>query len=226
MPSIITVDGPSGVGKSTLSQMLAAKLGWHFLDSGALYRVLAYAAILKNIPLDAEDQLAELARVLPIQFQTADPTRSPQVLLNGQDITSEIRTESHAQLASKVSAFPKVRAALVDCQRAFIKPPGLVAEGRDQGTVIFPEAKLKFFLTASSEARAARRLRQLEKRGIETNLKDLIADIIQRDERDRNRIVAPLRPAEDAIIIDTSRLSLEESWERLWSEVGACALLS
>lgn len=208
---VITIDGPSGSGKGTIAQQLAVELGWHFLDSGALYRILAYAAGQRGIDLADADSLAELGRSLPVSF-SPDNAR---ISLEAIDITNEIRTETAGNAASKVAVIPAVRAALLDRQRAFRTMPGLVADGRDMGTVVFPDAALKVFLTASAEERARRRYNQLIEKGLSANLPSLVTDIAERDQRDANRPVAPLRPADDATVIDTSDLGIEATLEQV-----------
>ena len=199
---VITVDGPSGTGKGTLCAYLADWLGWHLLDSGALYRVLALAALQAGTDLDDESALAALARDLDVGFER-DGT-GMRVMLDGEDVSGRIRTEECGNAASRIAAMPPVRAALVDRQRAFQRPPGLIADGRDMGTVIFPHAPLKLFLTASPGERAIRRYKQLIEQGISVNLQRLSADITERDERDSKRAASPLKPATDAITIDTT----------------------
>lgn len=209
---IVTVDGPSGSGKGTVSRALAKRLGWHLLDSGALYRVTALAAQRADVDLGNEAEVARVAASLDVQFSEGEQER---VLLAGDDVTHELRTEQCGEAASKVAAMPAVRRALLDRQRAFAVPPGLVADGRDMGTGVFPDALLKVFLTASPEERARRRYKQLIEKGIDVNLHDLSREIAQRDERDANRPVAPLAPAADARIIDSTRMSPEEVTERI-----------
>ncbi len=215
---VITVDGPSGSGKGTIAQRLATELGWHFLDSGALYRILALAAQRRGIPLDAEDDLAGLALRLPVSFS---PDGS-KISLDNIDIKDEIRTEEAGNAASKVAALPAVRGALLARQRAFCTAPGRVADGRDMGTVVFPQAPLKLFLTASAEERARRRYNQLIEKGLDANLSTLVADIAERDERDANRAVAPLRPADDAIVIDTSTIDIDATMKQVRMLVDRC----
>lgn len=206
---VITVDGPSGTGKGTVSQILAKQLGWKFLDSGALYRVLALAAERHGISYNDENDLEILAKHLDVQFlaQASDPS---QIILEGEDVTDIIRTESIGNNASIIAALPAVRAALLDRQRAFRDYPGLVADGRDMGTVVFPQAKLKIFLKASIDERAKRRLKQLKEKGINVSLSTLVDDLRMRDRRDQERAVAPLKPATDAVIIETDNLTVEE----------------
>ncbi|MEM7026873.1 MAG: (d)CMP kinase [Pseudomonadota bacterium] len=207
---VITVDGPSGTGKGTLCSHLANWLNWHFLDSGALYRVLALAAINRQIALDDIPQLAQLGSQLELQFSVQTAGQLSQVILEGKDVSDDIRTEDCGKSASIVAAIPEVRLALLGRQQAFQIRPGLIADGRDMGTVVFPDADLKLYLTASAEERAKRRHKQLLEKGISANLRDLSADIAERDARDSQRSVSPLKPAEDAIIIDTSHSSIDE----------------
>ena len=206
-PPVIAIDGPSGSGKGTVAQLLARELGWHFLDSGAIYRILAYAAGQRGIPLDAAVELAQLARQLAVIFSPIDA----RIRLEGIDIKNEIRTEAAGNAASKVAAIPEVRVALLSRQRAFREAPGLVADGRDMGTVVFPDAEVKIFLTASAEERARRRYNQLIEKGLDANLAALVAEIAERDHRDATRSVAPLKPAEGAEIIDTSDLDIAQT---------------
>lgn len=217
-PPVITVDGASGTGKGTVSQLLAKRLGWKFLDSGALYRVLALAAYKHSVALDNEKALEVLAEHLDVQFYAQESSAS-QIILEGEDVTDIIRTEKIGNAASIVAALPAVRTALLSRQRAFREAPGLVADGRDMGTVIFPDAELKVFLKASPEERAQRRLNQLKERGISVTLADLIEELRERDRRDQERAVAPLKPAEDAICIDTDHLTIEQVVERILYEI-------
>ena len=221
---VVAIDGPSGSGKGTISRNLAGRLGWHLLDSGALYRLVGLAAARRQVGLDDAQRLAEIAAAMGVVFAGRDgPER---VLLGGADVTSALRTEESGAAASKVAALPAVREALLQRQRAFAQPPGLVADGRDMGAVVFPHALLKVFLTASPEARAARRHKQLKEKGIDVSLPDLSWDIAQRDARDANRTVAPFRPAPDAQVIDSTSLTPEEVVARIlhWLErVGVVA---
>ena len=200
---VITIDGPSGSGKGTISQYLAAKLGWHHLDSGALYRLLAYAALQQAVPLDDDPALVQLAAALSESYQlpTAD---NPAIMLAGKDVGQALRTEKCAEAASKTAALPSVRQALLAWQRHYRQLPGLIADGRDMGTVIFPDAMLKLFLTARPEVRAERRYNQLKNKGIEVDLEELIREVEARDLRDSSRKASPLLPAEDALILDNS----------------------
>lgn len=205
---VITVDGPSGAGKGTLCMLLAEKLGWNLLDSGAIYRVLALAAIHHDVDLESEDALVPLAANLDVQFVAEGEL--VKVILEGEDVSNTLRTEKVGNTASKVAALPRVREALLRRQRAFSEAPGLVADGRDMGTVVFPSAEVKIFLDASAEERANRRMNQLQKKGLDVNFDSLLSEIQERDYRDRNRVVAPLRPAEDALTIDSTELTIEE----------------
>ena len=200
---VITIDGPSGSGKGTISQYLAGKLGWHHLDSGALYRLLAYAALQQALPLDDAAALVQLAARLSDSYQlpTLDNTA---IMLDGVDVGQALRTEKCAAAASKTAALPAVREALLAWQRRYRKPPGLIADGRDMGTVVFPDATLKLFLTARPEVRAMRRYNQLKNKGIIVDLEELIRDVEARDQRDASRKVSPLMPAGDAVIVDNS----------------------
>jgi len=204
---VLTIDGPSGSGKGTIAQLVAKKLGWHYLDSGAIYRVLAQAAIKYDVELDNEHQLAEMAKSLDLVFVLDNDVLV--VLLEGEDVSHIIRSELAGNAASKVASLPLVRSALLERQRAFRQSPGLVTDGRDMGTVVFPLANYKVFLTASAEVRAKRRYKQLKEKGIECNLPALIAEISERDERDTQRQVAPLRPADDALQLDSSAMGID-----------------
>ncbi|CDT02286.1 cytidylate kinase [Vibrio coralliirubri] len=215
MPSqspVITVDGPSGAGKGTLCMLLAEKLGFHLLDSGAIYRVLALAAIHHGVDTESEDALVPLATHLDVQFIAEGDL--VKVILEGEDVSGELRKEETGMAASKVAALPRVREALLRRQRAFSAAPGLVADGRDMGTVVFPEAEAKIFLDASAEERASRRLKQLQQKGLDVKFDDLLSEIQERDDRDRNRPVAPLRPAEDALVLDSTSMNIEQVVEK------------
>lgn len=212
---ILTIDGPSGSGKGTIAQMMARELGWHYLDSGAIYRVLAFASLKHQIPASHEGALVKLAQHLDLQFELDE--NGLKVLLEGQEVSQQIRTEKAGNAASKVAVIPSVRAALLQRQRDFAQAPGLVTDGRDMGTVVFPDAQFKVFLTASAEERALRRHKQLKEKGIESNLSDLIAEISERDKRDSERKVAPLLPAKDALILDSTELGISAVYEKVRS---------
>ena len=205
---IITIDGPSGSGKGTIARRVAERLGWHLLDSGALYRLVAYAGQQKGLDFQDEAGFAAVARNLDVRFGT-DPQGHEQIWLEGKEVSGEIRTERAGEGASRVAAMPAVREALVDRQHAFARPPGLVADGRDMGTVIFPSAGLKIFLTANAEERARRRYKQLKDKGLSANLAALSQEIAERDRRDANRPIAPLKPADDAIIVDSTSMTID-----------------
>lgn len=209
-PVVITIDGPSGSGKGTISRLLALELGYNLLDSGALYRVLAYVAELHQVAMDNEKALAVLAEHLDVQFALDSHIKTISVVIEGQLATDLIRTEKCGNNASKVAAFPKVRQALLTRQRAFATHPGLVCDGRDMGTVVFPKAKYKFFLQASTEVRAKRRYEQLKEKGINVNLATVTSELEERDKRDSERKHAPLMPADDALLIDTSEMGIEQ----------------
>ena len=208
MPSpvpVIAIDGPTGSGKGTISRQLADTLGWHLLDSGALYRLVALTAAQHDIAIDNSARLAELAAGMDVEFSfTGD---DEQIFLAGRDVTAQIRTEEHGAAASKVAAQPLVRTALLERQRVFAQAPGLVADGRDMGSVVFPDARLKVFLTATAAERAQRRHNQLKGKGIDVSLPALSREIAERDERDANRKVAPLRPADGAHILDSTGMT-------------------
>lgn len=207
-PPVIAVDGPSGTGKGTLCLRLAERLGWHFLDSGVLYRLVGFLALRRGLALDDEPALAHLAEVLPVEFRLAAGVLDLRV--DGEAVTELIRSERIGDAASRVAAFPAVRSALLARQRALRRLPGLVADGRDMGTVVFPDATLKIFLTASPEARAERRYNQLKSKGNDVSLPALLEDILARDERDATRAVAPLIPAPEAEILDTTLLGIAD----------------
>ena len=214
---VITVDGPSGAGKGTISHLLAEALGWHLLDSGALYRVTGHACLLEGVSWDDEAAVTAVAGGLDVSFTGVDG--EVRVAYKGEDVSQAIRTEEGGRGASTVAAIASVREALLDRQRQFQQMPGLVADGRDMGTVVFPAASLKFFLTASPEERARRRYKQLIAKGENVSLARLLEDIQERDERDSNRAVSPLVPAEDAIVLDSSTMPIAEVFALVMSKV-------
>ena len=216
-PTVIAIDGPSGSGKGTLSQLLAKKIGFHLLDSGALYRLVALAALKQGVNIQDERQVEQVAAQLDVRFDITD--ESTRILLSGEDVTSAIRNEIISMNASVVAAYPGVREALLKRQRDFRQLPGLVADGRDMGTTVFPDADIKIFLTASAEARAQRRYKQLVEKGESVDMNALIKDIPERVERDSIRTVAPLKPAADAILLDSTQMTIEEVLEAMLSLV-------
>ncbi len=206
---VVTVDGPSGSGKGTISRLLARGLGFHLLDSGVLYRLSALAALNHGIDLNDSDRLGDVARALSVRFE-ADAADAPtRVYLDDREVTLDIRSERIGDAASRVAAHATVRSGLLERQRAFRKPPGLVADGRDMGTVVFPDAAVKIFLTASAEERALRRHKQLIEQGVSVSLAALVEEIARRDERDATRAVAPLKAATDAVLLDTTGLDVD-----------------
>lgn len=209
LPPVITVDGPSGTGKGTVGLQLAARLGWHFLDSGALYRALGLAAGAANVALDDVAGLAGLALAMDIQFLPKNDGL-PGVSLRGVDVSESLRAENTGEIASKIAVIPEVRQALLQKQHEFRQFPGLVADGRDMGTVVFVDAVLKLFLTASAEERAQRRYKQLKEKGFDVNLARLLGEVQARDQRDETREISPLRPAKKAAIIDTTTMTIAE----------------
>ena len=206
--NLITIDGPSGSGKGTVCHILAKKLQWHLLDSGALYRILAYAALQKKISLSDAKALSDLALTLDVSFISNG--KGVDTLLSGENVGDKLRTEVVGQAASEVASIQDVRSALLARQKAFLQEPGLIADGRDMGTVVFPDAAVKVFLDASAEERAERRFNQLQDKGFNVNIAQILSEIKERDFRDRNRAVAPLRPADDAIVIDSTSLTIDE----------------
>ncbi|WP_411832050.1 (d)CMP kinase [Pseudoxanthomonas mexicana] len=216
---VLTIDGPSGAGKGTVSRIVAGRLGWHYLDSGALYRAVGVAASWAN--LDVSDAAALVRCTFDTRVRFADDSgKGLRVLVNEVDATEELRLETTGAVASAIAAFPEVRSALKERQRAFRQPPGLVADGRDMGTVIFPDARFKVFLTASAEERADRRYKQLKDKGVSVTIDGLLREILARDARDAQRTVAPLRPADDAVLIDTTGLDIEQVVERVLAIVA------
>lgn len=215
---VITIDGTSSAGKGVISRLLAERLQWHFLDSGAIYRVLALVAMRNKIPIDDIPLLVAAAKDLNIHF-ISQPELPPKVILTDEDVTSIIRQEEYGNVASRISSFQEVRSILIAKQRSFCNFPGLVADGRDMGTVVFPNARLKFFLTASAEERAKRRLLQLQDQGINATLSTILADLTARDQRDCKRVVSPLKPDPAAMIIDTTKLSIDEVLQKILAHV-------
>lgn len=222
-PVVITIDGPSGSGKGTVAGLLAMRLQWHLLDSGALYRVLALAADKHKVPLDNEAALEVLAVGLDVQF-ILDEEGNQRIILENVDVTDAIRNETVGACASQIAALPAVRSGLLRRQQDFREAPGLIADGRDMGTVVFADAPLKVFLTASAEERARRRYLQLKDKGEAVTLTSLLEEIRARDERDTSRAIAPLKPADDAIILDSTTMTIEQVLERILSEVAVRSL--
>jgi cytidylate kinase len=211
---VIAIDGPSGSGKGTVCRIIAGRLGWHLLDSGALYRLAALAGAARGLDPADEPGHAALAAQLDVAFEV-DEAGSERVMLDGRDVSRELRAETTGNMASVVASMPSVRSALLGRQRAFAVPPGLVADGRDMGTVVFPSAGLKIFLTASAEERARRRYNQLKEKGLTANLAGLSQEILERDRRDSARSVAPLRPAADAVVIDSTGITVGDVVNRI-----------
>ena len=216
-PYVIAIDGPSGSGKGSLASNLARELGFHLLDSGAIYRLLALKALNSGINLDDETEVTGLLDDFNIRFEAGDELSIP--FLDDVDVSAELRRENTGDAASRVAAHARVRELLLELQRGFFTPPGLVADGRDMGTVVFPKARFKFFLYASVEIRAQRRYKQLINMGLSANIAQLQTDIAERDERDRNRSVSPLVPAEDALVVDSSLLDLTQVTELVLAHI-------
>ncbi len=216
---VLTIDGPSGSGKGTISALVARRLGWRLLDSGALYRAVGYAAGVEGLDLSDVDAVTRCAQSTRIKFSAATDGGETRVVVNGHDATDELRTETAGAAASAIASVPSVRAALVALQLGFRKAPGLVADGRDMGTVIFPDAAFKVFLTASAAERAKRRYKQLKEKGLGVTLSGLQREIEARDSRDASRAVAPLKPAEDALLIDTTGMGIDEVVAKVFAVV-------
>jgi len=206
---VLTIDGPGGAGKGTICQKVAKQLNWHLLDSGALYRLTALATQKHGVALDNEESIALLAKHLDVQFMPQEDGLV-KVILEGEDVTGDIRTEEVGNMASQVASMGSVRQALLERQRDFAQAPGVVADGRDMGTVVFPDAPVKIYLTASAEERAKRRFLQLAEKGIDADVEKILSDIIERDERDMNREVAPLKPAQDALVVESTNMTIEQ----------------
>ncbi|GKT12913.1 MAG: CMP/dCMP kinase [Thiomicrorhabdus sp.] len=217
---VVTIDGPSGVGKGTLAQYLTKITQFNLLDSGAIYRALAFGAVKNKLALDDVPALVALAKSLPVEFINTT------IVYEGEDVTSVVRTEEIAGVASTVAVIPEVRSALMLRQKIFATSPGLIADGRDMGTVVFPNADIKLYLTASAQIRAERRVNQLKKQGFDANIVQITRDIEERDDRDLNRKTAPLKPAEDAIIIDTSNLNIDEVCQKAGSLLSKKGLIA
>lgn len=221
---VLTIDGPGGAGKGTICYMVAKKLGWHLLDSGALYRLTAVAAQKHGVKLTNEASVAVLAKHLDVQFIPQD-AGLVNTILEGEDVSLDIRTEEVGAMASVVAALPAVREALLERQRDFAQAPGVVADGRDMGTVVFPKAPVKIYLTASAEERAKRRYLQLKEKGVEADVVQILAEIQERDERDMNRAVAPLKPAEDALVVECTNMNIEQVLDVVMTELKCKNLL-
>ncbi len=222
---VVTIDGPSGSGKGTISRLLMERLGWHLLDSGALYRLVALDALRTATDLDDEATLVALVGRMDVDFRLHPRRAEVVTLLDGEDVSRDLRTEDCAAAASRVAALPELRAALLDMQRGFRRPPGLVADGRDMGTTVFPDATVKIFLDASAQERAQRRHKQLREKGISASLPALVAEIEARDDRDRNRAASPLVPAGDAYRVDSTRMSIDEVLEKVVSLMATKGLM-
>ncbi len=213
--NVLTIDGPSGAGKGSIAQLVSRKLGWNLLDSGALYRLTALSAQKQGISFEDEEALVKIAEKLNVTFKPSGFGEPVQVILDGEDVTRDLRLESTGNNASKIAPLAGVRAALLQRQRDFAVPPGLVADGRDMGTVVFPNAKYKIFLSASAQARAERRFKQLKDKGEDVKIAPLLREIEERDERDMGRKNSPLKPAEDALLIDSTDFSIDEVMDKV-----------
>ncbi len=221
---VITIDGPSGTGKGTVSALLAQKLGWHWLDSGTIYRAMAWVLLQSAAPERVQVDIIKQAEIT-VGSTLCDGVSRPWAKVAGRDLGDAIRTEACSQMASKVAAVPELRAIVLDYQRDFAQCPGLVTDGRDMGTVVFPDAALKIFLTATPEVRAERRQKQLQKQGVSVTLATVLEEIEHRDLRDRTREIAPAVPAPDALVIDTSQLSVEEVLQQVWRQIESRRLI-
>jgi cytidylate kinase len=221
---VLAIDGPGGAGKGTICQLVAKKLGWHLLDSGALYRLTALAASKHGVALDNEESVAVVAKHLDVQFIPQDEGLV-HTLLEGENVSTAIRTEEMGVMASKVAALPAVRQALLERQRDFAQTPGLVADGRDMGTVVFPSAPVKIYLTASAEERAKRRFLQLKEKGIDADIQVILSDIQERDDRDINRDVAPLKPAVESLVVESTNMSIDQVLDVVMTELKRTNLL-
>jgi len=221
---VLTIDGPGGAGKGTVCQLVAKQLGWHLLDSGALYRLTALAASKHGVALDNEESVAVLAKHLDVQF-IPQKEGLMHTMLEGENVSNDIRTEEVGAMASKVAALPAVRQALLERQRDFAQSPGLVADGRDMGTVVFTDAPVKIYLTASAEERAKRRFLQLQEKGVDADIQAILRDIQERDDRDMNREVAPLKPAIDSLVVESTNMSIEQVLDVVMTELKRANLL-
>jgi len=221
---VLTIDGPGGAGKGTVCQLVAKQLGWHLLDSGALYRLTALAASKHGVALDNEDSVAVLAKHLDVQFIPQDEGLV-HTILEGEDVSTDIRTEQVGSMASKVASLPAVRQALLERQRDFAQAPGVVADGRDMGTVVFPDAPVKIYLTASAEERAKRRFLQLQEKGMDSDIEVILRDIQERDDRDMNREIAPLKPAVDSLVVESTNMSIEQVLDVVMTELKRADLV-
>lgn len=219
---VITIDGPSGSGKGTISQLLAREMGWHFLDSGAIYRAVAWAVMHYQISIDDSHGLACFINQLNIRMIEGQGNKPAQIFVNDYEVTQEIRQQECGQMASKIGVISEVRKALLSLQRQMRMPPGLIADGRDMGTVIFPDAEVKFFLTASAAERAQRRYNQLKEKGISVTLRSILEELEERDERDRTRAISPTKPADDVILIDTTSLTVKQVFAKVMEYVRKC----